>query len=43
MQNTKVIKFLKELNLPLFNENELVEKDIIIFFFPIICIYLPTK
>jgi hypothetical protein len=32
MQNTKVIKFLKELNLPLFNENELVEKDIIIFF-----------
>ena len=32
MENSKVIKFLKELNLPLFNENELVDKDVIVLF-----------
>jgi hypothetical protein len=32
MQNNKVIKFLKELNLSIFNENELVDKDVIVLF-----------
>jgi hypothetical protein len=32
MENSKVIKFLKELNIPLFNENEVVDKDIILLF-----------
>lgn len=32
MENSKVIKFLKELNLSIFNENEIIDKDIIILF-----------
>lgn len=32
MQNNKIIKFLKELNLSIFNENELVDKDVIVLF-----------
>jgi hypothetical protein len=32
MENNKIIKFLKELNLSIFNENELVDKDVIVLF-----------
>lgn len=32
MENSKVIKFLKELNLSIFNENDVIDKDIILLF-----------